>query len=127
MFVGSLVGLASLGPPYTMIPTMPAKRSTTNPFYVLLVVLGIAFALTACAYTVMTLKAVRPSPAAGGESAGGAALMEFLDEHGAALMGGELVLLAVATIMAIATDQYWLRRAGREHRPDPSNQPPDGP
>jgi hypothetical protein len=102
---------------------MSVRRSATNPFYVLLVVLGIAFALTACAYTVMTLTAVRrhdaPEP-----SAGGAALLEFLDRHGAELMGGELALLALATVAAIATDRYWMRRAYDEHRRNQSTQPP---
>ena len=102
---------------------MPAKRSATNPFYALLVVLGIAFALTACAYSVMTLKAVRRQEAPGA-SAGGAVLLEFLDRHGAALMGGELALLALATVAAIATDRYWMRRAYDEHRANQSKRPP---
>jgi hypothetical protein len=124
------------------------KRST-NPFYVLLVAAGIAFALTACAYSVMTLKAVRPpeaqAPSAGGgrdratkqvrpsrplgyqaPTAGGAALLVFLDEHGAGLMAGELALLALATVAAIGTDRYWGRRACQEHRAKQESQPPGG-
>ncbi|HET6883143.1 MAG TPA: hypothetical protein VFI31_23440 [Pirellulales bacterium] len=96
---------------------MPGKRSAKNPFYVLLVVLGIAFALTACAYTVMTLKAVRSPAAADGEGAG---LLSFLDQYGAMLMAGELALLAVATFGAIATDRYWMRRAYDEHQAEQS-------
>jgi hypothetical protein len=98
---------------------MPGKRSAKNPFYVLLVVLGIAFALTACAYSVMTLKAVQ-SPAAANADADGAGLLWFLDRYGAWLMTGELVLLAVATFAAIATDRYWMQRAYDEHH---ANQP----
>lgn len=104
---------------------MFVKRST-NPFYVLLVAAGIAFALTACAYSVMTLKAVRP-PEAQSPTAGGAALLVFLDEHGAGLMAAELALLALATVAAIGTDRYWMRRACQEHRAKQSSQPPGGP
>lgn len=100
---------------YLPLRSMSARRSAINPFYVLLVVLGIAFALTACAYAVMTLKAVQRHDAAE-PTAGGVALLEFLDRHGAELMGGELALLALATFAAIATDRYWMRRACDDYR-----------
>jgi hypothetical protein len=100
---------------------MPAKRSATNPFYVLLLAFGVAFALTACAYSVMTLKAVRRSPE---PEAAGAALLTFLDEYGPLLMGGELALLAVTTVAAISTDRYWMRRAYEEHQANRSKGPP---
>jgi hypothetical protein len=92
---------------------MPQKRSAFNPFYALLVALGIAFALTACAYSVMTLRAVRP-PA--DEEVSGGALLEFLDQQGGRLMAAELALLAVASVGAIATDRYWMQRAYDEHQ-----------
>ena len=103
---------------------MAQKRVAVNPFYVLLVIFGITFALTACAYSVMTLKAVRP-PAAGIETTGGAALLDFLDRHGGQLMACELVLLAVATVGAIATDRYWMRRACDEYQARQTGQSPD--
>lgn len=100
---------------------MPSKRSPKNPFYVLLVVLGIAFALTACAYSVMTLKAVRRT--SDPQSADGTVLLEFLDEHGAALMAAELVLLAITTVAAISTDRYWMQRAYDEHQAGQASRP----
>ena len=100
---------------------MPAKRSATNPFYALLVVLGIAFTLTACAYCVMALKAVRPQAE---QQAAGQALLDFLDRYGAAVMAGELALLALATVAAIATDRYWMRRAFQQHPSNQTKQPP---
>lgn len=103
---------------------MARHRVAVNPFYVLLVILGIAFALTACAYSVMTLKAVQPSTTTV-ESSGGVALLEFLDRHGGQLMAGELTLLAVATFAAIATDRYWMRRACDEYRARQASQSPD--
>jgi hypothetical protein len=105
---------------------MPRKRSAVNPFYVLLIGLGIAFAITASAYSVMTLKAVRP-PSVAENTTGGTALLEFLDRHGGQLMASELALLAVATLGAIATDRYWMRRAYDEYRVRQPEQPPDEP
>jgi hypothetical protein len=105
---------------------MPQKPAGVNPFYVFLIVLGIAFALTACAYSVMTFRAVRV-PSVGDESAGGAALLDFLDRHGGQLMAGELALLAVATMGAIGTDRYWMRRAYREHPANRLKPPPEQP
>ena len=117
---------------------MPKMRSRTNPFYVLLVIFGIAFSLTACAYGVMAFRAVRvaefaslqePSTIDGRmdgrwsssleptsdrpatETPAGKSLLTFLDLHGAQLLGVELVLLAVATFGAIGTDGYWNRAA----------------
>ena len=103
---------------------MPRKRPAFNPFYSLLVVLGIVFALTACAYSVMTLRAVRPPQ---DEPAGGGALLEFLDKRGAQLMAAELALLAVASVGAIATDRYWMQRAYDEHQAKQSKQTPGEP
>lgn len=87
--------------------TMPTKRGF-NPFYVLLVVVGIAFSITAFAYFVMTLKGAQAP--GGGASPAGAALLKFLDDYGAIAMAIELMLLALATVGAISTDRYWMRR-----------------
>lgn len=103
---------------------MRSRQSGTNPYYVLLVIVGIAFALTACAYSVMTLRAVHSSEAADANTPR-SGLLEFLDRHGAALMGGELALLALATVAAIATDRYWMRRAQRDYQANRSPQPPN--
>ena len=100
---------------------MSRKHSAFNPFYALLVVLGIAFAVTACAYSVMTLRAVRPPP---DDETNGSPLLEFLDKHGASLMAGELALLAAASVGAIATDRYWMQRAYDEHQAKRSKQTP---
>ncbi len=113
---------------------MPKKKSRTNPFYLLLVIFGIAFSLTACAYGVMAFRAVHGADVAGfkkrsatggrwtgtsdpagdlsaAETPAGRSLLTFLDDHGAQLLGIELALLAVATFGAIGTDGYWNRAA----------------
>jgi hypothetical protein len=81
-----------------------------NPFYPLLVVAGLAFAITACAYGVMTVKMLQPAGAAEVRALGGG-LLYFMDRHGLWLLVGELALLAVLTFAAIGTDDYWTRRA----------------
>ncbi|HJT34883.1 MAG TPA: hypothetical protein VJ783_22840 [Pirellulales bacterium] len=82
-----------------------------NPFYVLLVIVGIAFSITAFAYFVMTLKDAQAAGAADANQAG-AALLTFLDDYGAIAMAVELVLLALTTVGAISTDRYWMCRSG---------------
>ncbi|HVX59429.1 MAG TPA: hypothetical protein VHC19_02470 [Pirellulales bacterium] len=110
---------------------MAKKKSGINPFYVLLAPLGIVFTITACAYGVMAFKAVRGErPIAAEEGAAqqrsGAALLEYMDQHGAELMGVELALLAACTFGAISTDRYWTRRADDEKRSDAEgNQSPE--
>jgi hypothetical protein len=80
-----------------------------NPFYGLLIVAGVAFCITACAYGVMVFLETQPSAA--DRDASGHPLLEFLALHGAKLLMVELVLLGVATFGAIGTDGYWTRRS----------------
>jgi hypothetical protein len=93
------------------------KQSALNPFYAVLVAVGIAFVVTACAYGVMAFRAVRATTwsAAGAESVG---LTGFMDRHGVSLMGGELAVLAIATFAAMGTDSFWARRAERRASAD---------
>lgn len=83
---------------------MPGKGF--NPFYSLLVVVGVVFAMTACAYGVMTVRKLRspqqPDPHP---------LVEALDEHGFTVLMTELAVLATMTFAAMGTDSYWIRRA----------------
>ena len=112
-----------------------AKRKTAfNPFYVLLVVLGLVFSLTACAYGVMAFRAVSEASHHGVVAPGEAAveppessqLLVFLDRYGMQLLAGELVLLAIASFAAMGTDSYWTRRAA-EKCPAAEDLPQDGP
>lgn len=89
-----------------------AGRPSFNPFYVVLVIAGIAFAITACAYGVMTFVELRDSASAEGSS-----LVDFMESYGVVLMLGELAVLAVGTLGAIGTDRYWQQRAAGGHRP----------
>lgn len=89
---------------------MSSKKKAFNPFYPLLVVAGLAFAITACAYGVMTVKMLQPAGAEEVREAD-AGLLVFLDRYGMTLLLGELGALAVLTFAAIGTDDFWTRRA----------------
>src|SRR5262245_41574279 len=79
---------------------MPAVKAT-NPFYAALLAVGVAFAITACAYGVMTVRGLDPRLA---DEEG---LMGLMSRHGLAMMVVELVLLGLLTFAAIGTDGYW--------------------
>ena len=86
-----------------------------NPFYAALVVVGLAFALTTCAYTVMSFRELDPFAP---EEQGLNALMK---SHGLLILLIELGLLSVLTVAAIGSDDYWTRRA--EGKSAPSEPP----
>jgi hypothetical protein len=75
---------------------------------VALVLVGVAFAVTAFAYCVMAFRAISPA-SAGSASTSGTSLMQWLDAYGLWLMLGELVLLAISSFAAMATDRYWTK------------------
>jgi hypothetical protein len=88
---------------------LEAVNKPANPFYLLLVVVGVLFVITASAYFVMAARMVDPSDAALQSSS----LVSLMDQHGLTLLVVELVLLTIATFAAIGTDEFWARRAER--------------
>ena len=96
---------------------MRRSRKGANPFYVLLVITGLAFVMTAMVYVVMACRdaSVRDRPAAEAaaalEAAGDHPLMQWMRRNGNAALLTELGLLAVCTFAAIGTDSFWQRRA----------------
>ena len=82
---------------------MPQKKPV-NPFYVVAIVVGVAFAITACSYCVMTMRGLDP------HAVGENGLVGVMDRYGLAIMLVELGVLGAATVAAIATDDYWIRR-----------------
>ena len=89
------------------------SKQPSNPFYALLVIVGVAFSITACAYGVMVLKTTRV--AVNGQEAissqSGNDLMLWMDQNGMTAMGVELAILGLATVGAIWLDSH---RAARE-------------
>jgi hypothetical protein len=83
--------------------SMP-QRKPINPFYVASLPAGVAFALTACAYVVMTMRGLDP------RIANEAGLVGVMNHHGVSIMMTELAVLGVLTFAAIFSDDFWMRR-----------------
>jgi hypothetical protein len=80
-----------------------------NPFYAALVVVGVAFTITACAYALLMVRAAQPVSSDSADFASTAeetGLMKLLDTRGMEILGVEVLLLALATVGAIGLDQY---------------------
>jgi hypothetical protein len=82
-------------------------KAPVNPFYVLVVVFGVVFVITACAYGTMAYRAFAPAINAQARERG---LMGFLDRYGVRLLSVELVVLAAASFLAMWLDQVRFRR-----------------
>jgi flagellar basal body-associated protein FliL len=104
----------------TSAEKMAKKTERTNPFYVLLVVVGTAFVLTVFAYGLMTYQSMQPRLASlhGGSNH---PLWQLMRERGNAMLVVELSLLAVLTVAAIGTDSLWSR--SRKPQSDESRNP----
>jgi len=94
------------------------RKEAFNPFYPLLVVFGVVFFVTACAYGLMAFRAVNAGPGQETEHV----MLAFLNRYGMLLLGAELALLAAASLAAMGTDSYWTRRNSSH---DPHHQPHD--
>jgi hypothetical protein len=97
---------------------VPRSKKFANPFYSLLLMAGIAFALTATAYGVMAFREARPFAAGAAQAANSVEhpLMAWMSRHGGAALVTELVALAIFTFGAIGTDDYWQRRHAAQRR-----------
>jgi hypothetical protein len=89
---------------------MTRSRKFANPFYGLLLVAGIAFAMTAMAYGVMAFRDRDLAAKHHGAVVDEHPLMAWMNEHGEKALLSELAALAVFTVGAIATDDFWQRR-----------------
>ncbi len=79
-------------------------KKKKNPFYTLLVGVGVLFAITATAYGVMTVTYLRASEERD-PTENHHPLFQFLDANGFDVMLAELGLLGVLTFAAIAYDE----------------------
>jgi len=98
---------------------VPRNQKFANPFYGLLLVAGIAFALTATTYGVMAFRGARPPVAnaeadARDEDGERHPLLIWMDNYGETALMAELALLAMFTFGAIATDDFWQRRLAKK-------------
>lgn len=84
---------------------MPAKKHI-NPFYILLIPVGVVFTVTAAAYVMMAFTVAHAVQGQAGRHAGHQ-LIQWLRLHGDVALLVELAILAVLTIGAIVADRWW--------------------
>ena len=87
---------------------MPRPRP--NPFYAILGVVGFLFTITASSYCLFVLRGVRPESLSGPPHL----LERLMDRHGVALLAGQIAVLAVATVGAVAMDHFEGERLRRQ-------------
>lgn len=115
-----------------LLPTqhvsVPKPAAAANPFYVVLILVGIAFVVTTFAYALFAFGAFRGETAlrhAGDAPAGAEALppdpqsrqhplWRILSRHGDTIILVELGLVITLALAAMATDSFWQRRHRRE-------------
>jgi hypothetical protein len=81
-------------------------KEPINPFYILVVVLGVVFAITSCAYGTMAYRAIAPAA----DRNVGQGLMAFLDRYGVQALAVELTFLALAAFGAMGLDRMRARQ-----------------
>lgn len=89
---------------------MKRSEKFANPFYGLLLAAGIVFALTAVCYGVMAFHDARPAVEAPAPQPDHP-LLALMRTRGEVALIVELALLALFTVGAIGTDDFWQRRA----------------
>lgn len=83
-----------------------SRKKWKNPFYALLIPVGLAFTITGFAYSFMAFQAVNAG-SAGAKLHADHPLFAWLRANGATAMIVQLGILAVLTVGAIATDSWW--------------------
>ena len=91
---------------------MPRPRP--NPFYAILGIVGFLFTITASSYCLFVLRGVRRESL----SAAPHALEQLMDRHGITLLAGQIVVLTIATVGAVAIDHFEGERQKREREQD---------
>jgi hypothetical protein len=89
--------------------SMARTHKYINPFYGLLIPVGVAFVISASAYGVMAVRDT--SRSASGEPKEQTGLLGFMDRQGVWVLGTEVLLLGLLTGCAIGTDEIWFRKA----------------
>ena len=77
------------------------RRQLKNPFYIVLGFIGFTFTITSASYCLSVLRGVRPQSTLTEQSH---PLEEIMDSHGTSLLTGQLIILAIATVGAVAVD-----------------------
>lgn len=85
-----------------------------NPFYTLLIPVGMAFVVTVFAYGFMAFMEVNGTNPEAREQARHP-LFAWLNEHGTRMVMWELAALGVLTVGAIGTDSWWMSATPRSN------------
>lgn len=91
--------------PYALPSAVTKEREPRNWFYVAVLILGTLFTLTACAYGWMAFLATKVADPRAPRIEENP-LLRFLDEHGLTVLVVELAALTLASVGALALDQY---------------------
>ena len=78
------------------------RQHIKNPFYIVLGIIGFTFTITAASYCLSVLRGIRPQETLSEKSH---PLEEIMDVYGTSLLAGQLIILAIATVGAVAVDQ----------------------
>ncbi|MDO7682786.1 MAG: hypothetical protein MUQ67_01775 [Pirellulales bacterium] len=104
------------------------SRQIKNPFYIVLGVIGFTFTITAASYCLSVLRGIRPQATLTEKSH---PLEEIMDRYGTSLLTGQLIVLAIATVGAVAVDhvngQKKQNSRHPQHLTDDSNSESDSP
>ena len=92
---------------------MSDRKPPLNPFYLLCVLLGIAFTVTAFAYGIVMLR-MNNRMSSANDAGQVHPLLDLLDRRGMTILSVEVALLAVVSLAAIVLDHY---RGKRERKP----------
>lgn len=90
---------------------MAVRRPAFNPFYGVVVAAGVAFVVTAFAYGIVAVRAMRPDVIFASVASVDEGPLGFIDRNAFRLFGWELGILALATFLAMTSDPFWTRRA----------------
>lgn len=99
----------------------PKIKPFANPLYTLLLAVGVLFLITVSAYGVLTVKMLAPESAKE-IIAAQAGIMYTLDRYGVAILLVQLAVLALLTVGAITTDDYWQARGESTEKKDDSKE-----
>ncbi len=86
-----------------------AQKKWKNPFYALLIPVGMAFVVTGFAYGFMAFQMVNAG-SGGADLYADHPLFAWLRVHGNTALLVELAVLAVLTVGAIGSDSWWTER-----------------
>lgn len=100
-------------------------RKRTNPFNVVLGIVGFLFTITAMSYCVFVLRGVQAAGA--NTTAPPAAFERLMDDYGTSILVVQLAVLAIATVGAVAFDDAQGRREQARRKAATSSQAPPMP